>query len=66
MPQLRVTWKKSSIGHPKDQKDTVRSLGLRRLNHTVVLADTPSIRGMLNKVRHLVVVTPVENSGDNA
>jgi len=66
MPQLRVTWKKSSIGHPKDQKDTVRSLGLRRLNHTVVLADTPSIRGMLNKVRHLVVVTPVDESGETA
>lgn len=54
--KLMVTWKKSAIGYARDQKDTIRALGLRRLNHTVEHSDTPSIRGMITKVRHLVVV----------
>lgn len=54
--QLKVTWKKSAIGHPQDQRDTIRALGLRRLNQTVVHEDTPTIRGMVYKVRHLVEV----------
>jgi len=53
---LRVTWKKSSIGHKEDQKRTIRALGLRRLGQTVEHSDTPSVRGMIHKVRHLVVV----------
>ncbi|MFM8593132.1 MAG: 50S ribosomal protein L30 [Chloroflexota bacterium] len=53
---LRITLVKSTIGRPKDQGLTVKALGLRRLNHTVVRQDSPSIRGMVNKVRHLVVV----------
>lgn len=53
---LRVTWKKSSIGHKEDQKRTIRALGLRRLGQTVEHGDTPSVRGMIHKVRHLVVV----------
>jgi len=51
-----VTWKKSSIGHKEDQKRTIRALGLRRLGQTVEHSDTPSVRGMIHKVRHLVVV----------
>jgi large subunit ribosomal protein L30 len=54
MGKLRITWVKSSIGYAKDQKVTVRTLGLRRLNHTVEQPDNPAIRGMIHKVRHLV------------
>jgi len=53
---LKITWKKSAIGYEKDQRATLRALGLRRLNQTVVHEDTPSIRGMLAKVSHLVEV----------
>ena len=56
MAKLIVTWKKSAIGYAQDQKDTIRALGLRRLNHAVEHPDTRAIRGMLNKVRHLVLV----------
>jgi large subunit ribosomal protein L30 len=51
---LRVTLVKSAIGYPKPQKDTVRALGLRRLNQTVEHKDTPSIRGMLTRIIHLL------------
>ncbi len=54
--KLRITWKKSAIGYAKDQKATIRALGLRRLGHTVEHGDTPAIRGMIGKVRHLVEV----------
>lgn len=57
--QLRITWKKSAIGRQQDQKDTIRALGLRRLNQTVVHQDNPTIRGMVYKVRHLVEVEEV-------
>lgn len=60
MAQLRITWKKSGIGFERDQRATVRSLGLKRLNQTVVREDTPVVRGMLHKVRHLVQVDQVE------
>jgi large subunit ribosomal protein L30 len=61
MAKLRVTYVKSSIGYRQSQKDTVRSLGLRRLNHSVVVDDTnPSVIGMVETVRHLVRVEPVE------
>lgn len=53
---LKITWKKSAIGYEKDQLATLRALGLRRLNQTVVHEDTPSIRGMVAKVSHLVQV----------
>ena len=55
-PKLRVTQVKSGIGFDKQQSVTLRGLGLRRLNHTVEVPDTVGIRGMLLKVRHLVVV----------
>jgi large subunit ribosomal protein L30 len=54
MAKLAVTWKKSAIGYAQDQKDTIRALGLHRLNQTVEHDDSRSIRGMINKVRHLV------------
>jgi large subunit ribosomal protein L30 len=53
---VRVTYVKSAIGYAHDQKATIRSLGLRRLNQTVTLPDNPSVRGMCFKVRHLVRV----------
>jgi large subunit ribosomal protein L30 len=58
--QLKVTLVKSAIGFEKSQKETVRSLGLRRINHTVTLKDNPQIRGMIYKVRHLLTVEEVE------
>jgi ribosomal protein L30 len=59
MAKLRITYVKSAIGYSQDQKDTIRSLGLRKLNSTAFHADTPSIRGMAFKVRHLVSVEEV-------
>lgn len=56
MAKIRVTWIKSCIGYNESQKLTIRSLGLRRLNHSVVHEYTNSVRGMINKVRHLVKV----------
>lgn len=56
---LRITLVRSTIGRRYDQERTVRSLGLRRLNHTVVRPDNPSIRGMVTKIRHLVVVEEI-------
>ncbi len=47
---------KSGIGYPKDQNATLRGLGIRRMHQVVELEDTPSVRGMVKKVRHLVVV----------
>jgi len=55
--KLRIRWVKSSSGHKQDQRDTVRALGLRKLQHVVEHNDTPQIRGMVFKVRHLVEVT---------
>ena len=59
MSQLKVTQVRSVIDRPKDQKDTVRRLGLRHMHDTVVKEDRPDIRGMLEKVRHLVRVEEV-------
>lgn len=56
MSKLRVTWVKSGIGYPADQKRTIKALGFRRLNQSVEHDDTPSIRGMVHKVKHLVKV----------
>ena len=54
MSTLRVTQSKSRNGSDKSQLATLRSLGLRRIGHTVEVKDTPQARGMLHKVRHLV------------
>jgi large subunit ribosomal protein L30 len=56
MSGFKVTQRKSRNGCDKRQLDTLRSLGLRRIGHTVEVGDTPQIRGMLHKVRHLVEV----------
>ena len=53
---VRVTLVKSPIGFKDNQEVVVRSLGLRRIRHTVELKDSPAIRGMIHKVRHLVTV----------
>jgi large subunit ribosomal protein L30 len=59
MGQLKVTQVRSAIGRPKDQKDTIRRLGIHRMHDAVVKDDRPDIRGMIAKVRHLVTVEPV-------
>lgn len=56
MPKIKITWVKSTIGYEQRQRDVIRALGLRRLNHTVEKEDNPSIRGMVAKVSHLVKV----------
>jgi len=58
--KLKVTQVRSVIDRPKDQKDTVRRLGLHRMHDTVIKEDRPEIRGMIAKVRHLVTVEEVE------
>jgi large subunit ribosomal protein L30 len=60
MPRkLRIRQTKSAIGRGEKQKRTVRALGLRRMHQVVVVEDTPQIRGMVNKVRHLVEVEEI-------
>ena len=60
MAQIKITWKKSCIGRPSYQRRIVQSLGLKKLNHSVVHHDSPTIMGMVKKVQHLVVVEPVD------
>jgi len=57
---LRITYSTSSIGVESDQKDTVRRLGLRKLGQTVEQPDSPALRGMIHKVRHLLTVEEFE------
>jgi large subunit ribosomal protein L30 len=57
--KLRITWVKSSIGYSRRQKGTIRALGLRRLGDAVEQADTPAVRGMVDKVSHLVEVEEI-------
>ncbi|KAB8142160.1 50S ribosomal protein L30 [Chloroflexia bacterium SDU3-3] len=59
MAKLRITYAKSSIGYARDQKETVRALGLRKLNSVVVREDSNTLRGMIFKVKHLVKVEEV-------
>jgi large subunit ribosomal protein L30 len=54
--KLRITWIKSDIGYDPTQRNTLRSLGFHRLHQSIVKEDTSSLRGMINKVRHLVKV----------
>jgi len=60
MAKLRITYTKSIIGYSAKQKATIQALGLRKLHQVVEHADTPVIRGMVNKVAHLVRVERVE------
>ena len=62
MAQLKITWKKSCIGRPEKQRRIIQSLGLRRLNHSVIHSDSPTIRGMVSKVIHLIEVEEVEST----
>ncbi len=57
--QLKVTLVRSTIGTKQSHRDTVRGLGLRRVNSTKVLGDTPEVRGMIRKVDYLVTVSEV-------
>ena len=56
MSKLKITLVRSLIGNTERQRDTVRSLGLRRIRQSVEHQDTPAIRGMIAKVRHLIQV----------
>lgn len=59
--QLRIKLVKSPIGYSQRHKDTIRTLGLRKINQEVVRPDSPILRGMLLKVAHLVTVEEVES-----
>jgi large subunit ribosomal protein L30 len=61
---LRITYVKSAEGYKPDQAQTIRSLGFSRLHQTVEKANTPDVRGMVNKVRHLVVIEGEEDTGN--
>ncbi len=58
--QLRIKQVRSAIGHPEAMRRTLRAIGLRHHQQEVIKPDTPSLRGQLKQVRHLVEVTPVE------
>ncbi|MGF7049786.1 large subunit ribosomal protein L30 [Paenibacillus sp. DS2015] len=60
MTKLQVTLVRSLIGRPETQRTTVNTLGLRKINQIVVHNDNPAIRGMINKVSHLVSVSEIE------
>jgi large subunit ribosomal protein L30 len=60
---LKVTWVRSTIGHKAAARGTIRALGLRRLNQTVEVADTPEMRGMLRRVAFLIEVTDAGANG---
>ena len=60
MKQLKLTLTRSLIGYPKDQRLTVKALGLGKIGTQVVKEDNPTIRGMVHKVEHLVMVEEVE------
>ena len=53
---VRVTWVRSDIGYPKDQKATIRAIGFKRLNQTLELPDSPQLRGQIFKVKHMLKV----------
>jgi large subunit ribosomal protein L30 len=57
--KLKVTQIRSTIGRVKKQKETIRALGIKKLYHSVVHKDTPQVRGMIEKVKHLVEVEEI-------
>lgn len=59
LKMLKITWVRSQIGYPKDQRATIESLGLHRLNQTVEHEDTPQVRGQIFKVKHMLNVEEV-------
>lgn len=60
MAQIKVTLTRSLIGYPKDQRATVKALGLTKIRSSVVKEDSPTLRGMLHKVAHMVKVEDVQ------
>ena len=66
MPRLRITYKKSAIGYPQRQKDTIRSLGFHKLYGALEKNDTPSVRGMIQRVAHLVTVEELPDASSIA
>jgi len=64
--KLRITYKKSSIGYPQRQKDTIRALGFHKLYSTIERDDTSTVRGMIKRVAHLVRVEEVSESSATA
>lgn len=58
--QIKITWTKSYIGCPQTQRATIKSLGLRKLQHSVIKEDRPEIRGQVDKVKHLVTVEEID------
>lgn len=64
MTKLRITWVKSDIGYSRDQRRTLRALGFHRLNQSVEHEGSPSICGMLAKVKHLVKVEERKDNGE--
>lgn len=58
--KIKLTLVRSGIGRPETQRKTLRGMGLRRLNQTVILEDTAEVRGMIRKVSHLIRVSPVD------
>ena len=56
MAKIRVIWVKSGIGYAEDQKRTLKALGLHKLNQSVVHEDSATLRGQINKVRHLIKI----------
>ena len=62
---LRITYVKSVDGYRDDQAQTIRSLGFHRLHQSVEKPDTPDIRGMVNKVRHLLVIEGEDGAGSS-
>lgn len=59
MAKLSITWVKSGIGYKTDQKRTLKALGFHRMNQSVSHEDSQAIRGMINKVKHLVKVEEI-------
>jgi len=55
--KLQVTLVKSTIGKPKKHRDIVAGLGLKKLNKTIEVADTPQVRGMIAKISHMLTIT---------
>ncbi|MFC6884266.1 MULTISPECIES: 50S ribosomal protein L30 [Actinomadura] len=60
MTQLRITQRKSVISEKQNQRDTLRTLGLKKIRQSVVREDTPQVRGMIRTVAHLVTVEEVD------
>jgi large subunit ribosomal protein L30 len=65
MAQLKVTLVRSTIGNKRPARESVRSLGLKRIHHSVVVEDNPATRGYIKTATHLLLVEPVEAGSDS-